>query len=57
MTVIHCIYVPLTDIMDTFHDGYILEKEEQQDVFHYMIYLNDLQMMVKNEKYFRFTNI
>ncbi len=36
-----------SDIMDTFHDGYILEKEEQQDVFHYMIYLNDLQMMVK----------
>ncbi len=36
-----------TDIIDRFHDGYILEKEQEESVFHYMVYLNDLQMMVK----------
>ena len=45
----NCLYACTTnnDIIDNFHQGHIIEKEEEESIFHYMVYLKDLQMMVK----------
>ena len=43
---LHLCYTNM-DIIDSFHDGYIIEKEERESIFHYMVYLNDLKMIIK----------
>ena len=46
----NCLYACTTnnDIIDNFHQGYIIEKEDEEEgIFSYMVYLKDLQMMVK----------
>ena len=46
----NCLYACTTnnDIIDNFHKGYIIEKEDEEEgIFSYMVYLKDLQMMVK----------
>ena len=45
----NCLHACTTnsDIIDNFHQGYIIEKEKEESLFHYMIYLKELQMMVK----------